>query len=190
MERIEILDGGILLFHPNLYQVDEANTILVKLQNEVEWSQERAMGHPVPRLNAWYGAPGLTYHYSGITHQGKGWLDWLLPIKEKVELASEAEFNSILLNRYRDGNDGIGFHPDNEPELGRNPVVATLSFGDERNFVMKHQKKKKERLNYALTNGSLLVMAGTTQEHWVHGIPKTEKTVGERISLTFRNILR
>jgi alkylated DNA repair dioxygenase AlkB len=109
-------------------------------------------------------------------------------IKRAVEASAGTTFNSLLLNFYRDGKDSIGFHTDAEPELGENPVVATLSFGAVRSFVLKH-KATKETLTYRLGHGSLLVMGGTSQHHWLHALPKTDEVVGERISLTFRKIV-
>jgi alkylated DNA repair dioxygenase AlkB len=187
-ERIEIRDGGWLLWEPKLYAPHEADRLLARLRDEVPWRQEQIFGRPVPRLNAWFADAGLTYAYSGISHAGRGWLPWLEEIRQRVEEASGAEFNSLLLNRYRDGQDSISPHADNEPELGENPVVATLSFGAEREFVLRH-RKKKEKLVYRLGHGSLLVMGGTSQQFWLHGIPKTDAPVGERISLTFRRLI-
>ncbi|MCE9561968.1 MAG: alpha-ketoglutarate-dependent dioxygenase AlkB [Planctomycetes bacterium] len=157
------------------------------LRSEIQWRQEMAHGNPLPRLNAWFADDGLRYSYSGLTHLGAGWLPELAEIKSDVEIASGTSFNSRLLNRYRNGQDSIGFHTDAEPELGENPVVATLSFGSERDFVLRH-RKKKETLTYRVGHGSLLVMGGTSQHHWLHSVPKTEEVVGERISLTFRFI--
>jgi alkylated DNA repair dioxygenase AlkB len=187
-ERLEIRDGGWLLHLPSLYDPTEAAELYALLRAEVPWKQEVIRGTPVPRLNAWFSDAGLRYAYSGLSHLGTGWPAWLLPIRLRVETASEADFNGLLLNRYRDGQDSIGFHTDAEPELGVNPVVATLSFGTARDFVLKH-RKTKETLTYPLGSGSLLVMGGASQHHWLHGIPKTDAAVGERISLTFRRLV-
>src|SRR5262249_35498002 len=144
-------------------------------------------GRPLPRLNAWFSDAGLRYSYSGVSHQGSGWPEELAAIKRRVEEASGAEFNSLLLNLYRDGRDSIGYHTDAEPELGRDPVVATLSFGSAREFVLRHGATR-EKISYRLGHGSLLVMGGSAQHHWQHAVPKTNEEVGERISLTFRLI--
>ena len=130
----------------------------------------------------------MEYRYSGVTHRGDGWPDELLAVRQKVEHAAGAEFNSLLLNFYRDGRDSIGFHADDEKELGKNPVVASISLGAVRKFVLKHVRSK-ETLTFHLAHGSLLVMAGTCQHHWHHGVPKTTQEVGERINLTFRNLV-
>ena len=112
----------------------------------------------------------------------------LFEIKSKIEKQINLNFTSCLLNLYRDGNDSNGWHADNEKELGLNPTIASVSFGAERIFQMKHRNSKKEKVKINLTNGSLLVMKGRTQHHWLHQIPKTKKEVGERINLTFRII--
>jgi alkylated DNA repair dioxygenase AlkB len=123
-----------------------------------------------------------------VTHHGSGWTPELEAVKRRVEEAAGAEFNSLLLNLYRDGRDSIGFHADAEPELGTNPVVGSISLGAVREFVMRH-KATREKRSLRLAHGSLLVMGGTCQHHWLHGVPKTEDEIGERINLTFRKIL-
>jgi alkylated DNA repair dioxygenase AlkB len=183
-----IADGGWLIFEPHLFEGEEADQLLERLRTVIEWRQEQISGRPVPRLNAFVAEAGVVYAYSGITHRGEGWPEWLRPVLERVEAASGATFNSILLNFYRSGQDSMGMHTDAEAELGENPVVATLSFGAEREFLLKH-RWTQEALRYRLGHGSLLVMGGTSQHHWLHGLPKVEAAVGERISLTFRRIL-
>jgi alkylated DNA repair dioxygenase AlkB len=184
----EIRDGGQLLHDPNFCPREEANALFTWLWFELPWKQETVRGKPLPRLNAWFSDAGLRYAYSGVAHTGTGWLPELEEIKRAVETAAGTTFNSLLLNFYRDGKDSIGFHTDAEPELGENPVVATVSFGAVRAFVLKH-KATRETLTYRLGHGSLLVMGGTSQHHWLHALPKTDEAVGERISLTFRKII-
>jgi alkylated DNA repair dioxygenase AlkB len=186
---IEIRDQGKILYRPNLFSAEEADSIFAYLLDVIPWKQEVVQGVPLPRLNAWYSDPGLGYEYSGVTQQGGIWTDQLLRIKERAEQCAGSAFNSLLLNQYRDGNDSIGFHTDAEPQLGQNPAVATLSFGSEREIVLKHRKKTKERLTFRLAHGSCFVMAGASQHHWLHGLPKSEQPVSERISLTFRQII-
>jgi alkylated DNA repair dioxygenase AlkB len=188
MERTELRDGGLLLYNPQLFSPEEADWLFAALRSDIEWRQEKAYGQPVPRLNAWFADAGLRYSYSGLSHLGVGWPDWLVPVKSRVEEVAGTPFNSLLLNRYRDGQDSIGFHTDAEPELGINPSVATVSFGSERELILRH-KRAKEKLVCPLAHGSMLVMGGTSQHHWLHGMPKTDQPVGERISLTFRFIL-
>jgi alkylated DNA repair dioxygenase AlkB len=183
----DIRDGGRLLYEPDFCSPLEADALFAWLRSEIPWRQETVHGNPLPRLNAWFADDGFRYSYSGLSHTGSGWLPELAEIKRDVETASGAAFNSLLLNLYRDGRDSIGFHTDAEPELGDNPVVATVSFGSERDFLFRH-RKSKDVLTYRLGHGSLLVMGGTSQHHWLHAVPKTEEPVGERISLTFRLI--
>lgn len=187
-EWLEIRDDGQLLYDPNFCSPDEADALLAWLRTEVPWKQETVRGQPLPRLNAWFADAGLKYAYSGLSHTGTGWLPELEAVKRKVEAVAGTTFNSLLLNFYRDGRDSIGFHTDAEPELGENPAVATVSFGAVREFVLRH-KKTKETLKYRLGHGSLMVMGGASQHHWLHALPKTEEEVGERISLTFRKIV-
>ena len=143
---------------------------------------------PFPRLTAWYADAGLTYRYSGVTHHALEWTPTLQEIRRDAEATAHASFNSVLLNFYRDGQDSIGYHADDEPELGVNPVIASISLGSVRQFVLKH-KKSGEKLKFDLAPGTLLIMGGTCQHHWVHALPKTKSLVGERINLTFRNIV-
>jgi alkylated DNA repair dioxygenase AlkB len=187
-EWLDIREEGRLLYDPSFCSPEEADALFAWLRSEVPWRQETVRGNPLPRLNAWFADAGLRYTYSGLSHLGSGWLPELAEVKRRVEAASGASFNSLLLNRYRDGKDSIGFHTDAEPELGENPVVATVSFGSERDFVLKH-RATKETLTYRVGHGSLLAMGGTSQHHWLHALPKTEEPVGERISLTFRLIV-
>lgn len=186
-EPILLRDGGILVYDPAFFPPDQADSLFAFLRREIPWQQEIGRGRPFPRLTAWYADAGLVYRYSGVTHRGTGWLPELEKIKRRVEAAAGTPFNSLLLNRYRDGRDSIGLHADDEPELGPNPVVASVSLGAVRQFDLKH-KKTREKKNYRLAHGSLLVMAGTCQRHWLHGVPKTAVPVGERINLTFRRI--
>jgi alkylated DNA repair dioxygenase AlkB len=182
---ISLRNGGSLLYDAAFYNTNEADALFRNLREGMTWKQEVGRGRPFPRLTAWAADPGLVYRYSGVEHVGEGWPPTLLDIKRRVEEVSGAKFNSLLLNLYRDGRDSIGFHTDAEPELGTNPVVASLSFGAVREFVLKHIETK-EKKTYHLAHGSLLVMGGTCQHHWMHGVPKTEEDVGERINLTFR----
>lgn len=188
LERTEIHDGGILLYDPAFYPRPEADMLFASLRSHIDWRQEKSRGRLFPRLTAFVADEGMEYRYSGVTHRGDGWPNELLAVKQRIELATGAEFNSLLLNLYRDGRDSIGVHADDEKELGRNPVVASVSLGAVRKFVLKHIQSN-ETLSFRLAHGSLLVMAGTCQHHWHHGVPKTTETVGERINLTFRKLI-
>ena len=187
MTDTPLRDGGRLLFAPAFLPPADADTLLAHLLANLPWQQDRIFGRPAPRLTAWIADVGIEYRYSGLAHVGTGWGFGLEAVRDAVWAASGCRFNSLLLNRYRDGNDSIGMHADDEPELGENPTVATLSLGAERTFVLRHAAAK-ETVKVRLPHGSLLVMAGTTQTHWRHGVPKTAEAVGERVSLTFRRI--
>jgi alkylated DNA repair dioxygenase AlkB len=188
VQHHDIIDGGVLLYHPHFLTPAEADALLADLKILTPWKQEVTSFHrPLPRLTAYHADPGVTYCYSGVAHQAAPWPDYLIPIRRRVEELVQAPFNSLLLNYYRDGSDSIGYHSDDEPELGLNPIVPSLSLGATRRFVLRH-RRTKERLTFDLTHSSLLVMAGTTQHHWLHAVPKTTAAVGERINLTFRNI--
>lgn len=143
---------------------------------------------PQPRLIAWYGLSGKNYSYSGIKLSPLPWTDALIDIKSRVETASGLQFNSVLLNYYRDHRDSMGFHSDDEPELGARPAIASLSLGEERTLVFKHKKLKIKPVRLLLHSGSLLIMKGDTQANWKHGIEKESKPLGPRVNLTFRTI--
>jgi alkylated DNA repair dioxygenase AlkB len=126
--------------------------------------------------------------YSGITVEPKPWTDPLKQIKERVEEVAEVNFNSVLLNHYRNERDSVSWHSDDEPELGKNPVIGSVSFGDVRDFQLRHKTNKSMKINEKLPHGSYLEMAGSTQHHWEHQIPKRSRKIGPRINLTFRII--
>ncbi|MCI0461682.1 MAG: alpha-ketoglutarate-dependent dioxygenase AlkB [Gemmataceae bacterium] len=189
IERREVADGGILTYYPSFFPKEQADALLESLKKNIAWKQEQGrFGRSFPRLTALYADAGVTYTYSGVTYPSLVWSTELDAIRRRVVEAAGAPFNSVLLNYYRGGQDSIGFHADDEPELGVNPIVPSISLGAERRFVLRH-KKSKERIEYVLRHGSLLVMGGTLQHHWQHAIPKTAAEVGERINLTFRNLL-
>lgn len=167
--------------------------IFEKLHRETVWLHEEVVvwgkRHKQPRLTAWYGDPGKSYSYSGTVMRALPWTNLLLELKRKLEECTEATFNSVLLNLYRDNNDRMGFHSDNERELGKEPVIASLSYGETRTLLFKHKKRKDmPTKNVRLTSGSVLLMKGATQENWSHGINSETQTCGPRINLTFRRI--
>jgi alkylated DNA repair dioxygenase AlkB len=188
MREIALRDDGCLLYEAAFLPTAEADTLFTLLHDTVPWEQSGRRGHPFPRLTAWYADSGLTYSYSGVTHHGLPWTSELLAVKGRAEEAAGTTWNSLLLNLYRDGRDSIGFHADDEPELGTNPVIGSISLGAERRFVLKHPASG-EKLEFMLPHGSLLVMGEASQHHWQHGVPKTAKPVGRRINLTFRRIV-
>src|SRR5262245_54246117 len=187
-ETIELRDGGSLYYDPSFLSPEAADALFATLRHGVPWKQERGRFGPQPRLTAFYADDGVTYRYSGVTHTGFPWTPELLEVKRRIEAVSQSAFNSLLLNFYRDGQDSMGFHADDERELGEDPVVGSVSLGGVRKFVIKH-RTSKESLSYQLAHGSLLVMGGSCQRFWVHAVPKTETPVAERINLTFRLIL-
>jgi alkylated DNA repair dioxygenase AlkB len=187
LRHIAIRDGGWLLYDEGYVPPTEADALFAVLRETVPWEQSGRPGRLFPRLTAWYADPGLSYTYSGVTHHAVPWTSELLAVKQRAEAAAGTTWNSLLLNLYRDGRDSIGFHADDEPELGTNPVIGSISLGSERKFVLKHPASG-ERLDFNLPHGSLLVMGGASQHHWRHGLPKTRKPVGPRINLTFRYI--
>lgn len=189
MIRIALRDNGWLLYDPAHVPAAEANSLFAHLRDTVPWKQSGRPGRLFPRFTAWFADPGTSYSYSGVTHHPDPWTPELLAVKARAEAAAATTWNSLLLNLYRDGRDSIGFHADDEPELGTNPVIGSISLGAERRFVLKHPASGEKR-EFALPHGSLLVMGGASQHHWRHGVPKTRKPVGPRINLTFRYIHR
>jgi alkylated DNA repair dioxygenase AlkB len=162
-----------------------------QLQREIAWREEsiRLFGKSYlqPRLLAWYGDREASYRYSGIRHEPLPWLPLLAQLRERVEALSGARYNSVLANLYRNERDSMGLHADDEPELGAQPTIASLSLGEERIFRLKHRSRKDlAPLRLPLGAGSLLVMKGETQQHWKHEIPKQTRPCGARINLTFR----
>jgi alkylated DNA repair dioxygenase AlkB len=185
--RIPLRDDGWLLYDAAFLAPADADALFTRLRDTVPWEQSGRPGRPFPRLTAWYADPGLTYSYSGVTHHAVPWTAELLAVKVRAEVAAETTWNSLLLNYYRDGRDSIGFHADDESELGANPVIGSISLGAKRRFVLKHPASGEKR-EFNLPHGSLLVMGGASQHHWRHGVPKTRKPVGARINLTFRYV--
>lgn len=171
---------------------NEASTYFDVLRKETDWQQDRikvfGKEYDQPRLTALFANNKNPYTYSNITMHPTPFSPVLLEIKSKIEKTLNQTFTTCLLNLYRNGKDSNGWHADNEKELGINPVIASVSLGAERLFHMKHRTDKTQKLRLNLAHGSLLVMSGSTQHHWLHQIPKTKKNVGERINLTFRII--
>ncbi|MEY2830877.1 MAG: hypothetical protein RLZZ574_135 [Cyanobacteriota bacterium] len=191
-QNFELPDGD-LIFYPAAFTTTEADRFLKNLKQETFWQQDNIKMYgkeiPLPRLTAWYGDSGRNYTYSGIAMNPHPWNSTLLEIKQKVEQLSQVCFNSVLLNLYRTGSDGVNWHSDDEPELAPCHTIASVSFGDTRRFVMKHKTKTEvDKFELELTHGSVLLMRGETQQHWLHQVPKTRKMVNSRINLTFRVI--
>ena len=187
--RLDLPDADVRLWRP-AFRPDEADELLALLRSRIDWRQEDIVifgeTRRVPRLVAWHGDPGTAYTYSGTAHEPLPWTPELQRIRHRVEELTAHRFNSVLLNLYRDGNDGMGWHADDEPELGREPVIASVSFGATRRFKLRHRRSRSAANTLDLTHGDLLLMAGATQHHYVHAVPKTARPVGVRVNLTFR----
>jgi len=158
----------------------------------INWKQDtiRMYGKsiPLPRLTAWYGDSGKAYTYSGITSKPNEWNKGLLYLKQQIEQFASIEFNSVLLNWYRDGTDQLAWHADDEPELGLNPAIASANFGEARDFVIRKNDDSSKRITIPLKHGTLLLMLGELQHYWQHSVPKRAKVHGSRFNLTFRRI--
>lgn len=188
------LPDGELYYQPHFNCGISAQAILEQLIADTPWRTEQITlwGKTIlqPRMTAWYGDPDAHYTYSGIRLAPLPWTPLLSDIKLRIEAASRTSFNSVLLNYYRNEHDSMGFHSDDEPELGRQPAIASLSFGEERVFILKHKKNKALKpLHLKLASGSLLLMQGDTQHNWRHGIAKETRPCRPRVNLTFRRIL-
>lgn len=190
--RFELPDAEIH-FQQRFFDLKESENLFDNLLSKINWRQDKIKifnkNLYIPRLNAWYADPGLSYTYSGIKLAPNSWNEDLIFIKERLEKQCSINFNSVLINLYRDGSDSMGWHQDDEKELGKNPIIASISFGQERSFQLKHiNNKTVSKVTIPLSNGSLLLMKGSTQHFWKHQIPKTTKQIKPRINLTFRNI--
>lgn len=199
------VDGGTLVLIEDWLDPIAAEQWFSRLRQTTAWEQSSIVmaGKPVriPRLNAWYGDPGMAYAYSGKRFEALPWSEALGRLKAKVQQTVDGytlnptspgqqthfEINSALLNLYRNGNDSVAWHSDNEPELGPCPQIASVSLGATRRFVLKH-RRDESKIELALSGGSLLLMLGDIQGRWWHSVPKTRKPVGERINLTFRQV--
>ena len=198
-KRLITLPDAELLFIENLYPPSVSDAFLAELTSELAWEQGEItiFGKKVlePRLSAWYGDADKTYTYSGKKQEPLPWQSGLLQIKTDAEnaivehLKCDIYLNSVLCNYYRNGQDSMGFHADNEKELGKNPTIASINFGETRRFQFRRRDDKTVKYELELTHGSLLVMAGAMQHHWLHAVPKEPKRTKPRINLTFRHIM-
>ncbi|WP_395344900.1 alpha-ketoglutarate-dependent dioxygenase AlkB family protein [Ningiella sp. W23] len=189
-KRIDMEDADVW-YCKSWIKSQQADRLLTYFIEHLQWQQVSIQmfgkSCKVPRLQAWYGDEGSDYAYSGLSMSPLPWESKLKELKKYCELSCQTQFNSVLANYYRDGSDSMGMHSDNEPELGAQPVIASVSLGELRNFDFKHIKtKQKQRL--LLEHGSLLIMRGDTQRYWHHGINKSKKLLGPRLNFTFRQI--
>lgn len=198
MERLFNTELNLQLPHSdiryfsNFLNSQKADSYFQSLRKNVKWQQDdiKIFGktYAQPRLTALFANNGKPYSYSNITMQAHEFTPEILEIKKHIETKTDVKFTTCLLNLYRDGNDSNGWHADNEKELGINPVIASITLGQERFFHLKHRTQKELKHKLLLEHGSLLVMQGETQHYWLHQIAKTKKPIGERINLTFRVI--
>ena len=182
---------GIAIYTDSLIPTEKSEFFLLQLSKNIQWKNDESVifgkHYITRRKTAWYGDRPFNYTYSKIKRTALPWTNELLEIKHVVENNESTKFNSCLLNFYHDGDDGMGWHADNEKELKKNSVIASVSLGAERKFSFKH-KKNKEKIDLILGNGSLLVMKEQIQTHWMHQLPKSKKIKEPRINLTFRTI--
>jgi alkylated DNA repair dioxygenase AlkB len=191
--KFNLPDADIVLFD-EFFTKTECEKLFKNLSEKINWQQYtiKMFGKILnqPRLTAFYGEENKPYAYSGIKLTPKPWTEDLLFIKSRITKIAQINFSSVLLNYYRNGTDSMGWHSDDEKELGQNPVIGSISFGETRLFQLRHLKRKDlKKVNIKLSNGSFLLMKGTTQHYWEHQIPKTSKKITPRINLTFRTIV-
>lgn len=186
------LPDSDIKYYPDFFNKKEADAYFNSLLKQINWQQDDitvyGKTYKQPRLTALFGNNGKPYSYSNITMHPHVFTEELQQIKNKVETKVNTKFTTCLANLYRNGNDSNGWHADNEKELGKNPIIASVSFGAERYFHLKHRHDKSLKQKLLLQHGSLLLMQGKTQHHWLHQIAKTKKDIGQRINLTFRII--
>jgi len=189
--NLNLPDAKISYF-PHFLDHDLAGSFFKIFLNELEWRQHpiKIFGKllPQPRLTSLYGINDQSYTYSNLTLKPHIYTPQLLEINEKLKEFTKVNFTHCLANLYRNGNDSMGWHSDNEKELGKNPIIASLSFGATRRFQLKHKTESTLKYQMELEQGSLLLMEGTTQHFWKHQLPKTAKPISSRINLTFRTI--
>lgn len=196
-QRLPLADADVH-YAPCWLAGHEADALLDRLLDEIPWERHRLrmFGREVdaPRLSCWIGDPGATYVYSRSRFEPHPWTPSLFSLRERVEQACQAQFNSVLANLYRNGDDSMGWHSDDEPELGAQPVIASVSLGAERRFRFRRREPRGARATpssgLVLAHGSLLCMTGNTQRYYQHDLPKSAEVVGPRINLTFRLIHR
>ncbi|MEZ4725320.1 MAG: alpha-ketoglutarate-dependent dioxygenase AlkB [Candidatus Kapaibacterium sp.] len=181
-----------LIYFEDVFEKFDCIRYFQLLINGINWQQDEIIMFgkkvKVPRLTAWYANPNVNYRYSGLLLTPNKWTDELIEIKEITEKISNHKFNSVLLNYYRGGSDSMGWHSDDEKELGTNPTIASVTFGYPRRFLYREKNNHNNKFDIELKDGSLLLMKGDFQEKYQHSVPKTAKAVGERLNLTFRTI--
>lgn len=197
-ETIHLPPNGRLDFLQTFLSPEEADVLLGCFLTHIRWQQDsiHLHGKPVqiPRLQAWYGEPEASYSYSGLRLEPQPMFEELKKVRTRLEQQASASlgtpvlFNAALCNLYRDGQDSVSWHADDEPELGLNPVIASLSLGGTRTFSLQHKKDKSRKYHLELPHNSLLLMSGDLQHHWRHQVAKTRKVCEPRVNLTFRRV--
>lgn len=192
-ERVNLLPyDGTVNYYGQIFSETKSRSYFEKLMSHIEWKNDQAFIYGkliiTKRKVAWYADKPFSYTYSGTSRQALPWTGELLELKAIVEERTGLSFNSCLLNLYHNGDEGMAWHSDDEKELVKHAGIASLSFGAERKFMLRH-RVSKARIDIMLENGSLLVMKDETQEHWLHSVPKSKKVQDTRISLTFRTML-
>ena len=186
------LENGELLFYPQWLQGVKADLYFSLLLRQVAWDQSiitiAGKQIKIPRLNAWYGDENSHYRYSGADFAPLAWIRSLDVLRARLRMTLSRSFNSALINLYRDGNDSVAWHADDEPELNKHAFIASLSLGAKRRFLLK-RRDGSESLKLSLESGSLLLMLPPLQQHWLHALPKTRAEIGGRINVTFRNVI-
>lgn len=192
-ESVNLLpQEGEVYYYPEFLNKEEADKYLEILLANAEWQQDTihiaGKTLPIPRLQVWYGDEGKTFTYSGIKLTPKPWPADLQVLNQKLKERLNIDFSSVLVNLYRDGNDSVSWHSDDEAGLGINPIIASISLGANRTFKLRHKVDKTLKKDFKLEHGSLLVMQGETQHKWEHQVPKELEEKSPRINLTFRII--
>lgn len=193
LQHIDLkLKDADIIYYPSIFSKEESSVYYKMLLDKTPWQHDDIMlfgkTYKQPRLTALYANNNKSYSYSNITMRPHKFTRDLIAIKQKIEAITQNNFTTCLLNLYRDGNDSNGWHADNEKELGINPTIASISFGAERIFHLKHRREKNLKHKLVLEHGSLLLMKGSTQHNWLHQLPKTKRKIKPRINLTFRYI--
>jgi len=188
------VENGVFEYWPGFLDASEASSCLEQLQEKIEWHRPRVFVYgrwiDSPRQSAWYGDSGAVYRYSGTVNQPSPWLPELESLRQRLDPFCASRFNSVLANRYRSGTDSMGWHSDDEKELGPDPVIASVSLGGTRRFLLQHRRRKDLPIHeIVLEHGSLLVMRARSQRAWRHSVPKTREAVAPRINLTYRHVI-
>jgi alkylated DNA repair dioxygenase AlkB len=189
VDEVVVDRDGLATYAPAFLDPARADGLLHALSSTCAWSQEFLTMYgkqiPFPRLTAWYGDPDATYRYSGTLHVPRPWIAELSGVRDQLAAHTTTRFNSVLLNQYRTGDDGMSWHSDDEPELGEQPFIASVSLGATRTFQLRHRGDGAV-VSVRLEHGSLLLMSGSLQHAWTHRIPKERASTGARVNLTFR----